>query len=294
MITEQLAIQHIVSQNGYQRPPHFHDMNEILFHTGDDCTLYIGHETYQLRSGMLVFISPGTIHLKINHEGEQIDTRLIHYPSSLLNALSTPQTNMHLLFSNLNACLQLPPESLHMFTMMFNELDGDNKKEDSELSNILTLGSILLQSARLFRSQGAVQPSPLTTTDKWLLPILEYIDNHLTEPFTLDDLCSRFSISKGSLCHTFKRKTGFTVISYINLQRIRHACVLLRNGYSVQNTCTLSGFASIEHFIRTFKVFADTTPGKYARTVAQSKGLVSPLNVCHAAEYAHVFEDEND
>lgn len=279
MINGKLRLQHLYEAYAYQKTPHFHDMNEMLFTMNDDSVMYINHDEFPIRAGTLIFIAQGSLHAKINSDFRQINSYVVHYPATLLDELSTSTADLHNRFADLNTCIQFDTSDIGRVLGLFQQMDFDSKADASSLHNLLCFAGILLTASSRLDNGQTVEPTHFIHEDKWLAPILNYIDSHLTEPLTLDELAARFFISKGSLCHAFKRKTNFTIVTYINMQRIRYACILLRQGVSVQETCYRSGFTTVEHFIRTFSAYVDTTPGKYAKSFQQGQNVPVPFAV---------------
>jgi YesN/AraC family two-component response regulator len=96
-------------------------------------------------------------------------------------------------------------------------------------------------------------------------PILNYIQDHISEPLSLDELSSQFFINKFHMCHLFKAATGFSVMEYIIHCRILKARKLLRHGARVQEAGESVGFQNNAHFIRTFRKLTGTSPKRYAK-----------------------------
>ena len=61
----------------------------------------------------------------------------------------------------------------------------------------------------------------------------------------------------------FKKHTGTNVYKYILYKRIQYAKNYLERGFSVQETCNLSGFNDYANFIKCFKNKMGLSPGKY-------------------------------
>lgn len=279
MISGFLRIQHLHEARAYQKKPHFHDVNEMLFTMNDDAVMYINQDAFPIRKGTLTLLSTGCLHAKVNNKDHRINSYVIHYPASLLSELSTPSTDLYALFAEANMCLQLEKAEHRQMLRLFESLDMDGGDPGIDLHNLCTFVEILLCASRSIRANGIRQPQYSHRDDKWLKPILNFIDHHLTEPLTLERLSAEFYISKGNLCTTFRKKTGYTIISYINMQRIRMACILLRQGDSVQETGRIVGFRSAEHFIRTFTKYVQTTPGQYQKTVRSGLSVPIPLMI---------------
>ena len=61
---------------------------------------------------MLVLIPEGTIHRKINPSNVTVDTYTLHYPLALLEAYSTPHTDLTQLYGTQAMCIQLPEKDI--------------------------------------------------------------------------------------------------------------------------------------------------------------------------------------
>ena len=69
---------------------------------------------YDIRRGVLVLIPEGTIHRKINPSNVTVDTYTLHYPLALLEAYSTPHTDLTQLYGTQAMCIQLPAKDLSL------------------------------------------------------------------------------------------------------------------------------------------------------------------------------------
>ena len=101
-----------------------------------------------------------------------------------------------------------------------------------------------------------------------------YMNEHLTEPLTLDDLAARASLSPYYFTRLFKKETGFTPHEYLIAMRINSAKFLLKTtSASIKEICFLTGFASESSFCTTFKKWVNATPSSY-REYSSTEGTV--------------------
>ena len=97
-----------------------------------------------------------------------------------------------------------------------------------------------------------------------LNPVIEYISSNYAHINSLDDVSEAMHINKNYLCGVFKKKTGMTVSSYINLLRVRAACSMLTAGDdTLEDIGEKCGFGSTSYFCRTFKKLLGCTPGEF-------------------------------
>lgn len=249
-------------QNSYQRIWHFHDSNEILFSLNDDCSFFLDDQVYNIHRGALILIPEGTTHRKINPTDLAVNSYTIHYPSSLLEMYSTAQTDLGRFFDKRAVCIQLPEEAIDETVPYFercleeagNGFGGDVRRNLRFVDLLLHLYPYLAaDSGTKVRANG----SPLVSN------LIHYINEHLDEKLSLDRLASSFFVSKFNLCRQFKSETGFTVVEYINSNRVRRACTLLRQQKEVSAIASQVGFSNVSHFIHTFRQYTGMTPGQY-------------------------------
>lgn len=100
----------------------------------------------------------------------------------------------------------------------------------------------------------------LVVTDKRISDMIIFINEHLVEPLTLDELSEKFFIDKYHLCRTFKKCTGYTVNGYINYKRLLLARELHMGGQSLLEASTNAGFNNYSHFYRMYVKYNGTAP----------------------------------
>ena len=117
---------------------------------------------------------------------------------------------------------------------------------------------------------GTNAPPPLQTTSQRLQQALL---SDLAFPPTLDELAQRFSLRKETLIRTFKRDTGLTPGSFLNISRVEYAKARLRAGDEIADVGYQSGFADQSHFHKTFVNYTAATPRQYAkgRSISDNK-----------------------
>lgn len=79
----------------------------------------------------------------------------------------------------------------------------------------------------------------------------QYIQLHLSEPLTLDDIAEESAVSPAHLIRLFNTALGVTPIAYLWEQRVRHGVELLEStGLSVGLIAEQCGFQTSDHFSR--------------------------------------------
>lgn len=101
---------------------------------------------------------------------------------------------------------------------------------------------------------------------------ITYINNHLTEILSLNDLASQASLSPFYFSRLFKKETGFSPHEYVILTRVNNAKYLLNfSEIPIKDVCFQTGFSSESSFCTTFKKVTGQTPTEYRLACNQNR-----------------------
>ena len=243
---------------------HFHEFFELLLPLTSSGNIFVNDQVYPLQRGMLYLIGENTLHRTIVNGFHS--RYVLHIGRKALSELSTPQTDFLQFTKNSFSCSILDEGEFNALQKSFQTLSGNENDGTfgGDLKQTISLMELLLQLGPILKLSNSGE-SVRNKDFLRIAPILDYIQENLTEPLTLDQISSKFFISKHYLCRIFKSATGFSVMEYIIHSRILRARQLLQKGVSVQQAGELSGFSDNSHFIRTFGSLTSTSPGRYAR-----------------------------
>ena len=91
-----------------------------------------------------------------------------------------------------------------------------------------------------------------------------YVQEHLTEDITVDEIAQTLYLSPNYLSSRFHRESGMTLRTFINQQRISKAKDYLKNtNRSILDISTFLGFSSQSYFQNVFKKMTGMTPKEY-------------------------------
>ncbi|MBP3321703.1 MAG: AraC family transcriptional regulator [Clostridia bacterium] len=94
---------------------------------------------------------------------------------------------------------------------------------------------------------------------------IKYIKEHFEERITVDEIARSAGLSTAYFSRIFKAVTGYTVVTYINLIRCRHAEKLLKSGkFKVGEIASACGFENKSYFARTYKRLMGALPSDAA------------------------------
>ena len=120
-------------------------------------------------------------------------------------------------------------------------------------------------------SSAISQPLPSTEADEQTEEGNEFIskvtrlviDNLSDSDFSIDRLCQEMAMSRTLFYIKLKTYTGKSPQDFIRVIRLERAVTLLRNGQSVTDTATLTGFENAKYFSTVFKKYFGVSPSKF-------------------------------
>lgn len=116
------------------------------------------------------------------------------------------------------------------------------------------------------QAQYIEQPLPALASDDRLSRVLTWMQAHLAEPHSLDQLAQRALMSRRSFTRRFQKLTGTTVGQWLLHQRLAQAQRQLEaTRRSIDDIAADSGFASAVVMRRQFMQHLHTTPSAYRR-----------------------------
>lgn len=95
----------------------------------------------------------------------------------------------------------------------------------------------------------------------------DYLASHLQVPFQLETLAGQCNLSVSRLSHLFKAQLGVSPQQFLEQQRIRHACDLLRlTGMSIAEVAREVGYDDPFYFSNRFRRNLGMSPMSYRKS----------------------------
>lgn len=100
----------------------------------------------------------------------------------------------------------------------------------------------------------------------YLLELRHYLDHFYKEPLRLDDLETRYHMSKYHICRSFSAAFGVPPLKYLNQKRLEAAVNLLfSTDKKIHEIALAVGYENTNHFINLFKKEYGATPQAYRK-----------------------------
>ncbi|MBR2634881.1 MAG: helix-turn-helix domain-containing protein [Clostridia bacterium] len=232
---------------------HTHETYEIYFFLSGKAKYFVEGTVYSLKPGDLLLIKKGEAH-------------------TLLIQNSTPYRRMVIHFG-LSALRGEEGEKLVRFLE-----ERPLGKENRYSAAVFQTGRWEYYTEKVCTAASLVEKGLYLTVLLWELyharhrirdesavydntaEIILYLNEHLTEPLSLDEICARFYVSKAQLNRKFKSVTGSTVWEYIKTKRLILAKGMLQSGIRPTVAAMKSGFQEYSAFFYAYKAKFSLSP----------------------------------
>lgn len=139
----------------------------------------------------------------------------------------------------------------------------------------MLIKSELLRFMFLLYESGSISSNGFVKKSSLMRPTIEYINEHFTEPLTIDQLAGVVHLSKSYFMGAFKRETGVGAMEYIAQLRLKLARELLRDtDKSVADIAFECGYHNLSNFNRQFRSAGGCSPKEYRSRCTDSDQTV--------------------
>lgn len=262
---------HTISKKIPNHAFHLHDRFEIYFFISGDVNYFIEKKIYKLKYGDFLIMNSNEIHKPSFFSNKPYERVAIHFDPSIPNLFSAHNLDLLKPFTQRplgeQNKLSLSKYQIEEVQILFDQLDlhSKNTSKDAEVLKLCTFIELLVYIKKIFDDDKSFSEHPGIPAK--LLPILEHIDNNLSNDLSLLKLSERFYINQSYLCRLFKKSIGSPLHEYIIIKRISNAKNLLLRDVSATEAAYESGFNDYSSFYRLFKRIVGTSPGKYKKAI---------------------------
>ncbi len=203
-------------------------------------------------------IAPFCMHKTVGGSYKRIN---IYVSKGLLDA----QENQLLEELCLDATVTLSGERGELFWQLLEAAGREKGVERVSLPLVKTLLFLLRTSHR-----EPVESVSVTQTqndqNSSIMQIIDYINTHLDQNISLDDISSKFFISKNTLCKRFRTVMNCSLVEYTTGARISKAKnLLLTTSMSMEEIAERCGYSSANYFGVAFKSEVGLSPMNYRK-----------------------------
>lgn len=243
---------------------HCHDRYEIYFYLGGSVSYLVEGKRYDLRPNTILLLSPQVFHgVKVHETNPYIRYAMHFYPSVL------PLEDRKLLLNPFFLGKGSPDicyENVQEFRMKeyFDDILECRYMEKNlqEIAVKLRVANLLTQIAVMSQKKKNIS---IPYQNETVRDIIEYLNLHLCEKITLDQLSVQFFQSKSSLNHLFRKSTGTTLMDYVIHKRLAFSRQLISLGMSAGEAALQVGFSEYSSFYKAYRKVYGVSPTERER-----------------------------
>ena len=250
---------------------HIHDCYEIYYSISGGKQFLIDNKAYKIEPGDLFFINQYESHYLTQIDQPEHERIVLSIHPDFLRSLSTEQTSLDYCFTHrepgFSHRISLDKAQQQRFQYYIHKITslsgyGQDILERLAFTELMVFFNKEFNTAQQQREASVEGIHP--QYDHQVNELLDYINQNISSPITIQQLADRFYLSKSFICRSFKQSTGTTVNKYLTGRRISIAKALLSEGISVNEVYEQCGFLDYSTFFKSFTKIVGVSPKKYA------------------------------
>ena len=237
---------------------HYHDLHKITIFIRGKVKYVVEGKSYDLSPYDIVLVNRGELHRIVVSDKETYERIIVYISPSFIEAYQTESSDLSLCFkkaqeehSSVLRIQSMEKSALLQTTLRLERSFGDSEFAGDLYRQVLFLEFMIQLNRAALKNNLEFLDAP--TYNPKVTHLIQYINDHLSEPLDMDTLASELYISKYHMMRLFKTETSSTIGSYINQKRLLTARDLILQGVSVTDACFQSGFKDYSTFSRAYK-----------------------------------------
>lgn len=221
---------------------HLHDTYEILYVAGGRGRYIIEGNTYAMRSGTLILVSPYTYHSVEIDPGVPYARFIINFSPSAMPEIAKIMEEFDLCEGGLfYTAASLSPSLSSVFEKLEVLATLPKSHHATYAQLILSEILILLSTADTTKAEES---------EALGARVIKYLNTHIEKDMSLDKIAGHFFVSKYYLCRAFKRHNGISIHGYLTQKRVMYAKQLMESGETASGAAYRVGFGDYSAFYR--------------------------------------------
>ena len=254
---------------------HCHDYFEFYIHLRGGEYMGVDNRLYPLLPNQLFVLPPFSMHgLSCTREMKNYERAYLNLAPEVLRVLGCGQIDPENLFRQHTAghvcTYQLSHEDAESFVSCIRQIrDNRSRKDDpyERYGDYALMISLLNIVCRTMRGTDPVEGKAFGSSI--IQEILDYINNHYTQPIRMENLARSFGVSVSWLSHEFARFTNRSVYDYVLYRRVMLARQQMLGKASLNDIAYQCGFNDYSNFLRSFSRIVGMSPSQYRKQLRQ-------------------------
>lgn len=276
----------IIHNNPGEVLKHWHKDLELTYLYNGSAIFSVNGRNFNIENKELSLINSGDIHSVVDYGKDAVTmiTILISYNFMKYNCPNIDNWNFDLKEGSKKSIKRLKDIHEEIVDMYLEDMQINNKslifvddQNNTDKFHYLKIESLLYEILYILLNEFGTEKK-LNVGYKnekhldRLKIITEFIDNNYKDNISLDEIATKYQISKEYLATIFKKYVGLTVGTYLKDIRLKSAYRdLVNTDYSVNQLAFDNGFPNIKSFINSFKEQYGETPYKYKKNLENNE-----------------------
>ena len=228
---------------------HYHTTYELLCFVEGDADFMLQHRRYKIRPGSLLIAKPGEYHNIVFRSDSPYERYVLRFsPLAIYPYVRSQLEKTESVYFIENTPL----------AQDFRLMDGHVSYVHEDMRVSVCIGSMNIINAYLISAQDLIQKADYVNQD--LRSIVRYIDAHLAQIHSVDDITDALHMSKSSVYKVFSSEFDTPIMSYVRTQKCMVARNLLSEGASATDVAERLGFNHYSSFYRDYTHVFGTPP----------------------------------
>lgn len=258
---------HLKEEHPKQVGFHYHDFYKILIFISGNVNYIVEGKSYKLKPYDMVFVNRNEIHRPEVDTKEGYERIVFYISREYLDKHKTKQYDLAACFQESlkqESCVARLPAMQNTRILEIVDRIEENGKEERYagqlFANVLFMEFMILLNRACMEGECSFQHT--VSYNQKMIELLQYINGHLCEELSIDDLAEHIYISKYHMMRQFKEETGYTIHQYITEKRVLRAKNMMQAGISATEACYACGFKDYSTFSRAFKNRMEKSPSE--------------------------------
>ncbi len=249
---------------------HYHDFDKILFFINGRVNYVIEGKSYELKPYDIVFVNRQEIHKPEVDFSVPYERYILYISPEFLEKEGAEMCNLRACFesarrekSNVIRIAAIKNTSLQKQLRELEEALQEKEEYGAELYGKLLFLQFMVELNRACLGEEMASYSHSAVYNEKIVAILEYINQHLGEELSIENIASAFFLSKYHMMRQFKEETGYTMHQYITEKRILSARDMIMSGVPSTKASLECGFSDYSTFLRAFQKRMKKNPSEF-------------------------------
>lgn len=265
-LLEDFRLFHLQDARGVKTEYHYHEFCKLLLVLSGSGSYTVEGLRYPLSPGDVVLLGSNSVHKSEFEPGRPYERIIVYISPDLLRRASMGDCALEECFSGeTGSVLRLREGAFQKVLSPASELEQElsQRRYGSSIVSTGLLLRLLVEIGRCRDDRIGQWAKPQSPKSPVIQTLLQYLDQNLDQPLSIDELADRCFTSKFHLMRLFREETGSTIHNYITERRLFLARDLMAQGIPSTKACYQAGFGSYSSFSRAYsKLFGITPTGR--------------------------------